>query len=361
MFYFPRLLTRTWPNCVERQVASECIWVLVGKIVQYYREVLKRWTPIVTDQNPHTCFSDKPAKFSSSHIWAIVPSLALNWLSMQHTKFDKMWGTLFWVGTQGCSQELKGQSLVVGTMVTRCKCLSGQFTMGAKESLALKKRREKEMHWNYLAEIFYLEARIYRASLLKPAMRMWRKEETEGRTEIIWPRLPSCAGVLGSWIAPLLDSLSVTKLNNPFFLAAFSSPPSFTAATTVQPPLRRTLRQHTGGAGVEPRRDSTTVPGWRQTAEDSTVQEEIWPAIGVSSLHFFSFSSSLLPQLLSLRFSWRSSPVLSNSSSSSFYFSDIDFLLSLSLSLSLSQSPILKIVQLLKANCGIVFILLQRT
>jgi hypothetical protein len=98
------------PNCVERQVTSECIWVLVGKIVQDYSEVLKRWTPKVTDQNPqakHTCFSDKPAKVSSSHIWAIVPSLALNWLSMQHTKFDKMWGTLFWVGTQGCSQELK--------------------------------------------------------------------------------------------------------------------------------------------------------------------------------------------------------------------------------------------------------------
>jgi hypothetical protein len=35
----------------------------------------------------------------------------------------------------------------------------------AKESLALKKRREKEMHWNHLAEIFYLEARSYRASL----------------------------------------------------------------------------------------------------------------------------------------------------------------------------------------------------
>jgi hypothetical protein len=34
-----------------------------------------------------------------------------------------------------------------------CKWLSGQFTLGAKESLALKKRREKEMHCNHLAEI----------------------------------------------------------------------------------------------------------------------------------------------------------------------------------------------------------------
>ncbi len=223
-------------------------------------------------------------------------------------------------------------------MVTRVQVSVGSIHTGCKREPSIEEKERERDALESSGRDFLPRSQDLQGFIIKPAMRMWRKEETEGRTEIIWPRLPSCAGVLGSWIAPLLESLSVTKLNNPFFLAAFSSPPSFTAATTVQPPLRRTLR-HTGGAGVEPRRDSTTVPGWRQTAEDSTVQEEIWPAIGVSSLHFFSFSSSLPPQLLSLRFSWRSSPVLSNSSSSSFYLSHIDFLLlSLSLSLFLSLS-----------------------